>query len=98
MPYWSPDPEAAPEPLPTPPPSLSVPPSRDFGAEAKFKAQQRLAVLLTQLRNANPPNVLFEPEAQELRNLCRILGLALTVDRIDLSRGTIERITVEPPQ
>ena len=97
MPYWSPDPEAAPEPLPTPPPALSVPPSRDFGAEAKVKAQQRLAVLLTQLRNANPPNVLFEPEAQELRNLCRILGLPLTVDRIDLTTGTVERITIEPP-
>lgn len=96
MPYWSPDPEASPEPLPTPSPALSVPPSRDFGAEAKFKAQQRLAVLLTLLRNANPPNVLFEPEAQELRNLCRILGLPLTVDRIDLNTGTVERITIDP--
>lgn len=59
-------------------------------------AQQRLAVLVTLLRNANPPNVLFEPEAQELRNLCRILGLPLTVDRIDFATGTVERITIEP--
>lgn len=71
-------------------------PSRDFGAEAKAKAQQRLAALLTQLRNADPPNVLFEPEAQELRRLCRILDLTLTVDRIDFASGTVERITVEP--
>lgn len=59
-------------------------------------AQQRLAVLVTLLRNANPPNVLFEPEAQELRNLCRILGLTLTVDRIDFATSTVERITIEP--
>ena len=77
-------------------PARDAPPPRDFGAEAKVKAQQRLAVLLSQLRNANPPNVLFEPEAQELRSLCRILGLTLTVDRIDLTNGTVERITVDP--
>lgn len=59
-------------------------------------AQQRLAVLVTLLRNANPPNVLFESEAQELRNLCRILGLPLTVDRIDFAAGTVERITIDP--
>lgn len=107
MPYWSPIPSAEPPDLPEPPPELlpppkqtparDAPPPRDFGAEAKIRAQQRLAVLVTQMRNANPPNVLFEPEAQELRNLCRILGLALTVDRIDLTTGTVERITVKPP-
>ena len=94
MPYWSPEPPPAP--LPEPPPPALPPPHRDFGAEAQRAAQQRLAVLLTLLRNANPPNVLFEPEAQELRNLCRILGLTLTVDRIDLTAGTVERITIDP--
>ena len=94
MPYWSPEPPPAP--LPEPPPPALPPPHRDFGAEVQRAAQQRLAVLLTLLRNANPPNVLFEPEAQELRNLCRILGLTLTVDRIDLTAGTVERITIDP--
>ena len=94
MPYWSPEPPPAP--LPEPPPPALPPPHRDFGAEAQRAAQQRLAVLLTLLRNANPPNVLFEPQAAELRNLCRILGLTLTVDRIDLTAGTVERITIDP--
>jgi hypothetical protein len=85
MPYWSPATALS-----------KPPPPRDFGVEARVRAQQRLAVLLTQLRNAHPPNVLFEPEAQELRNLCRILGLPLTVDRIDLTTGAVERITIDP--
>lgn len=99
MPYWSPE-QSSEDPLPEP--SLPAvqpplpPPHRDFGAEAQRAAQQRLAVLVTLLRNANPPNVLFEPQAAELRNLCRILGLTLTVDRIDLTAGTVERITIDP--
>lgn len=99
MPYWSPEPSSEdplPEPsLPAVPPPVP-PPHRDFGAEARIAAQQRLAVLVTLLRNANPPNVMFEPQAAELRNLCRILGLTLTVDRIDLAEGTVERITIDP--
>ena len=95
MPYWSPEPPSEDPPAPEPPPALP-PPHRDFGAEARQAAQQRLAVLVTLLRNANPPNVMFEPQAAELRNLCRILGLTLTIDRIDLNTGTVERITIDP--
>lgn len=97
MPYWSPpavEETAQPDP---PAPPMQHPPPRDFGAEAKQRAEQRLAVMVTQLRNADPPNVLFEPEAKQLRNLCRILGLPLVVDRYDFTAGTVERITIEPP-
>jgi hypothetical protein len=55
-----------------------------------------VATRALQIRNANPPFVLFEPEAQELRRLCRILGLTLTVDRFDLVEGGVNRLRIPP--